>query len=548
MVPTPRTSISARCGLVVLFLALCVPARGTLQFVEVGAARGIGAYSMAPLMGGGVAVEDYDEDGDLDFFVANREGVADQLYRNLGNGHFEEIAAQAGLAETGRSRSALWFDYDGDGDLDLAVAGDCYGTLISCVPGVNLLHLYRQEADHTFTDVSAAAGVVEDAAGFLINQHRGGLGAADLDGDGFLDLYVALWNGASRLYHNLGNGSFEEVGAASGVATPGLGHWQPLFADWNHDGRMDFFVSIDFGPNQLWINQGDGTFVDVAPAAGVDTAWNEMGVAVGDYDNDGDLDLYCTNVEERSPGEHNVLFRNDSTSSALHFTEVANQLGVGTTLWGWGATFFDADRDGDLELAVTNGFTAPAYVHDPSRLFENPGDGGPFLDVSAASGFNDTYWGSSLVAADLDRDGDLDLLQTTKQHPDPGPLRLLENQSPAGAHYLVVRPRQGGANRRAIGAVVRIQAGGRQQMRLITAGTSFLGQEPAEAFFGLGSASEVDRLTIEWPGGGTTTRFQVGVDQILTVTAEALFADGFETGDLSRWPVTIGQAGLPGDR
>ena len=135
MVPTPRTSISARCGLVVLFLALCAPARGTLQFVEVGADRGIGAYSMAPLMGGGVAVEDYDEDGDLDFFVANREGVADQLYRNLGNGHFEEIAAQAGLAETGRSRSALWFDYDGDGDLDLVLAGDCYGTLISCVPG-----------------------------------------------------------------------------------------------------------------------------------------------------------------------------------------------------------------------------------------------------------------------------------------------------------------------------------------------------------------------------------------------------------------------------
>jgi hypothetical protein len=282
--------------------------------------------------------------------------------------------------------------------------------------------------------------------------------------------------------------------------------------DFDGDGWLDLHWAMDYSANHLWMNDGDGTFTDVAPELALDNAMNDMGTALGDYDNDGDLDLYITEIS--SDGNHNVLFRNDSTRDGLAFVETAVSLGVAEAGFAWGTTFFDANNDGWLDLAVTNGWFNGIGYDDASQLFLNDGASPPtFTNVSARAGVDDREWGACLVAADLDRDGDAELVQTCNR----GPLRILDNIGRYSSHHLVVRPRSALPNRYAIGAIVRVEAGGLSMMRRISAGTSHLGQEPAEAHFGLGPSSKASRVTVEWPDGAQTIILDVDADRMLDI-------------------------------
>ncbi len=506
-----------------------------LQFVEAGD-RGISPSVMENGKGGGVVAADFDGDGDVDLFVPNAEGVADQLYRNLGDGHFEEIAAIAGLASMDRSRVALFFDYDGDNLLDLITASDCWEAADTC-PDTSSLRLYRQVSDAQFVDVTLSTNLPDDAI-FDTVSHRGGIAAGDLDGDGDLDLVLSLWGGHVRIFRNDNGSTFTETTIGSGLDIFAF-YWQPILHDFNGDGRLDIYQSTDAAPNSLWINQGDGTFVDQAEASGTDSAWNDMGVCLGDYDNDGDFDLYVTNI--KTPSRHNILLRNDSTEGSLLFTSVEKAAGVEDGGWGWGCTFLDADNDGNLDLAATNGYFDGDHATDTSKLFHHLGDAtSSFDDVSTAAGFDDTQWGSALVAADFDRDGDLDLVQSCNgSGPQSHQIRLLDNVASTSHHYLVVKPRMPGANQRAIGAVVRAKVGNAWKIRHISAGTSFYGQEPAEAFFGLGEATTVDVVRIDWPDGTSSEVYGVAADQVLEIPSSWIFADGFESGDLTQWSAAL---------
>ncbi len=517
------------CAAVFAVAGLAHAAGLDVVFVDVGVAAGIQPYHMAGGLGGGVAASDFDNDGDIDLFVPNGLGFPDQLYRNLGGGVFEEIASAVGVASVENSRSALWLDYDNDGDLDLLVARDDQGEEF-----VNLdttLILYQQTAPAQFVDVTVAAGLFADLAGD-VSTHNGGLCAGDINKDGHLDICLAQWDRGLSLFLSDGDGTFTDITIAAGLGAPGS-PWQPVMHDFNADGFIDIFIAHDFAANNLYINQSDNTFIDQAAQAGVDTAFNEMGVAIGDCDNDGDFDLYVTNLYRifDSQQQHNVFFRNQTVGQTLAFTEIAQSLGVENGGFGWGTTFFDADRDGLPDLGESNSVEFPAEPNETIKLFHCSSEVPlAYENASAKAGFTYIDAGSSLIAIDIDRDGDLDLAQTVNTN---GPLRLLKCQpAQPGPEpgFLTVRPRQANINTHAIGATVEVRIGAGTMTRLITAGMSFIGQEPAEAHFGLDAATVVDELTIRWPDGGVTTHTNIQKNRILTVArncAADVSFDGF---------------------
>jgi hypothetical protein len=478
----------------------------------------------------GVAAADFDNDGDIDFYAPTDAGVQNQLYRNLGDGTFEESGAEAGVDSLLFGRVAIWFDYDGDHRLDLLVGGDCFARSELCA-GNFYLTLYRQTGDAQFLDVTAAAGITEDLVDDS-TDHRAGMAVGDINNDGYLDVVLGMWAFDGQLLLNDGDGTFTDASAGSGLESGGSRHWMHTLHDFDGDGWLDIHTAVDMTENKLLVNQQDNTFQDVAGALGTDNPWDGMGTALGDYDNDGDIDIYVTNIFDL--GKHNVLYRNDTVGSTLAFTEVSEALGVDNTDWGWGCTFFDADNDGFLDLAATNGFVTQSWTDDPSRFFLNQGmPPYQFTDVSSAVGFSDTLIGSSLVAFDYDRDGDLDMLQSTRAgQVGTSTLRLLQNDPIAGettGNYLVVKPRMDGPNHWAIGAVVRATVGELTMTRLITAGISFVGQEPAEAFFGLGLVGLAEQVVIEWPDGTQSLYEDIPANDIYTVIDGALIGKKTDT-------------------
>jgi hypothetical protein len=484
-----------------------------------------GKFALPEIMGSGAAFLDFDGDGDLDLYLVqsgplpgakNKERAPDRLYRQDPGGKFVDVTRGSGLANSGYGSGVAVGDIDNDGLVDLYVG--------NLGPDV----LYHNQGGGAFADVTRSAGITE-------NAWTASAVFCDYDLDGFLDLYVTHYvkgdpkkacvrnDGAPDycspqsysyqshvLYRNDGDRTFTDVSKASGIGgiqAPGLG---VLCGDFTGDGLPDFYVANDGEANQLWENQGNGTFVDQAILMGA--AFDSfgrpeasMGVAAGDIDGDSDLDLFMTHLQNQT----NTLYLNDGK---LGFEDVSSARGVAVPslkYTGFGTAFFDFDHDGDLDLIGVNGrvaWGAPlpgANLGDywnpfaePNFLLENDGKGF-FREATGRSGSfgKELEVSRGLALGDVDSDGDLDALVTNTA----GPARLYRNDVPKKGRWLLVRALDG--KRDAHGALVTVVAGAKRYVRLADPGYSYLSSNDSRAHFGIPAASQADAILVRWPGG-----------------------------------------------
>ncbi len=507
-----------------------------VQFVDVGEKVGVVAQNVSgdseqtylvDSMMGGSAFFDYDQDGDLDLYILNGSkvvGFPDQehprntFYRNE-HGKFVDATDEANLGDTGWGMGCAVGDYDNDGDLDIYITN--YGRNA----------LYANQGNGTFVDVTEYAQVGDE---------RFGTGCAffDYDSDGYLDLYVAnyvdfkhflqttpnksyMWKGlrvhfgprgmkgsGDILYRNQGDGTFADVTVEARVVDQdklyGMG---VVGGDYDRDGDVDIYVANDTGPNFLYQNQGDGTFADIGWMIGA--AYDEsgeaqgcMGIAYGDYDNDLYQDILVTNFWEQT----NTLYHNDR---GTFFSDLSFDAGVGKESFqflAWGTEFFDYDNDGDKDLFVANGHLFPqldranlgtSYAQT-NQLFENLGDG-TFAEVSQASGeglkIKKVSRGASF--GDYDDDGDLDIfVLNINDRPT-----LLRNDGGNENNWLMVKTIGTESNRDGIGARIEVHSGELTQSAEIRSGASYLSHNDLRAHFGLGQRETIDLLVVRWPSG-----------------------------------------------
>ena len=491
-------------------------------------------------LGGGAAAGDFDGDGKLDIFVTNSDGP-NALFRNLGDGTFEDVALRVGLAGPAPSANgAGWADYDNDGDLDLFVS--TYGDS----------RLYRNDGppEFAFTDMTSYAGVSDPDPSYRTT----GVSWGDYDGDGLLDLmtvrhYTVPFPDAFRLsedlsyitkplslYHNNGDGTFSNVTELLGQPTRypsnvrGIG-FKPGFLDYDNDGDLDIYVVNDFGelaiPNVLWRNDGPSEngwlFADVSDDSRSDLAIHGMALAVGDYDNDEDLDLYVTNIgaSRMLRNEGDGTFSNQTGNAGVGRGAIDGAIPTELNV-GWGAGFLDFDNDGLLDLYMVAGFLDtdpdgnPAI--QPNALFVNNGDG-TFDDISPLSGVDDPGIGRDLVIADFNEDGCLDifLVNMGNEWHDPGVARLFQNVCDHGNNWLSIRTVGAASNRDGIGARVRVTTGETVQIREVGASQGHMSHHVQPVHFGLGKASVADLVEVRWPSGRVQRLVEVAANQSITL-------------------------------
>ncbi len=465
-------------------------------------------------MGQGAAVGDYDNDGDFDLYILRQSGFSNRLYRNdlIGGARvFTDVSAAAGVGDLGLSRTAQFVDLNNDGWDDLILLNDDLQN--GPYPSSKI---FRNNGDGTFTDVTAASNFLP--FGLL----KGGMCLGDYDGDGLLDIYVGLWlmevgsgtpgfPGRNYLYRNLGDFQFEDVTFSSGVGLLQRDSFSCVFADFDNDGDSDLYVAVDHTSDAYYRNNGDGTFTDATVAVGATHSGNDMGLAVFDFDNDGDLDVYTTNITDPShifgTTQYNTLLMNQlEQTGTLTFVDEAAARGVRDTYWGWGTEFFDADNDADLDLYAVNGFDefvtpfGSPLVDTPEVLFINDGTGQ--YSRSTGTGADFVADARSAIAFDYNLDGREDVLVTNIIDP----LVLLENRTPQKNWLSIELVGLCGDNTNAVGGRVYLTAGGKTQMREVLAGGSYLSGRPFEQHFGLGNADGVEQILVVFPDGSELIR------------------------------------------
>jgi hypothetical protein len=520
--------IRATLAVAAIGVLACLPSDPALAvFTDVTASAGINHLQHpgnAPPPGlfrtGGAAAADYDNDGWTDLFVT-RLNARPLLYRNLGNGSFQDVAPAAGFISSLPANGVAWGDIENDGDKDLYLTSS----------GGTRFYLYVNNGNGTFSEQAAARG----AAVSGVFRYGQSATFGDYDGDGYLDIHTNDWAtdtsvSTSRLLRNLGAanpGNFEDVTAVAGLnvfrpsrfadgsTDSNAFRYSSTFTDLDRDGHPDLAIASDFFTSQIFWNNGNGTFTDGTGAAGVGTDEDGMGSAIGDYDGDGRLDWFVSALVDLPgglpPHSGNRLYRNNGNRT---FTDQTDAAGVRNSGWSWGTTFLDHDNDRDLDLFVTNGWDTMSS--DQSRLFEN--NNGVFTDISNAAGVTDTNFGRGLVSLDYDNDGDLDVYIANH---GAQPI-LYRNDSVNENDWLKIKLQGTVSNRDGLGALVTLDpdssATGDEMVRELNGGSNFLGHNELLLHFGLGpNMSNVDLITVAWPSGVVQQLTNIPANQLLSL-------------------------------
>jgi hypothetical protein len=480
-----------------------------------------GTYRLPQIMGAGCAMLDYDSDGDTDLYLVNsgpmNDPLPNRLFRREADGTYTDVTEPSGVGDRGYGLGVACGDYDNDGDADVYAIN--YGADA----------LYRNNGDGTFADVTAAAGITDD---------EWGVSAAfvDYDLDGWLDLYVADYVMApegrvcldkrgqidfcapltllplpDQLYRNNGDGTFSNVTAAAGIGT-GLGRGLGVACDdFNGDGWIDIYVANDGDANFLWMNDRDGTFTESAMMLGaalsrLGEAQASMGVAVGDVDGDLDPDLFMTHFS----GETNTMYLNLGSAGFEDVSAASGVAAVSRTFTGFGTGMADFDNDGALDLAVVNGRVRREPMTpgaDPSFAFAVYAEHNHLLRGDGKGRFTDISDRAGMFTSRIEVGrgmalGDLDDDGGVDMLITNchGPARLFRNSAPRG-HWLIVRAIDPALRRDAYGAIVRVEVGGRAFVRTINPCLSYGSCHDVRAHFGLGDAAHVDSIEVRWPGG-----------------------------------------------
>ena len=484
-------------------------------------------FFMPEMTAPGCAIFDYDNDGDLDIYLVNSALGPDspatgrpvnRLFSQNDAGTFDDVTDESGLGDESYGIGIALGDFDNDGDLDVYLTN------------LHRDRLYRNNGDGTFTDVTESAGITNDhwscSAAFLDYNRDGFLdlyvvnyvavtpGKICSDASGLQDFCgPQVFPGITDvLYHNNGDGTFSDVTAAAGLTTragKGLGI---VCRDFDRNGWIDVYVANDGEPNQLWLNT-EGRFVDVAFEMGA--AVNEygepeasMGLAVGDVDNDGDEDVFMTHLASES----NTLFTNDGHAIFSDATARSNLATTSTPFTGFGTCFVDIDHDRDLDLLIVNGRVkrgATPYpggtcgefwngYAEPNQFFLNRGRG-RFEDATDRTGSfgREIEVSRGMAWGDIDRDGDIDFLITNCK----GPARLYRNDAPRDKHWLIIRAIDPDLNRDAFGAQVSITTASGTLIRTVHADGSYASSSDPSVHFGLGGDDHIEQLSITWPDG-----------------------------------------------
>src|SRR5215211_4100400 len=491
-------------------------------------------------MSGGVALLDYDNDGDLDVYLVNsltvdlvksKSKTKSEFYRNDGNGKFTEVSEKTGVSDIGWGMGAAAGDYNNDGFEDLYVT--CLG------PD----HLLKNNGNGTFSDVTAKAGV---------NDPRWSTGASfvDYDHDGDLDLFVSnyvdfdinnlpefgqgktcqyksiavqcgprgLKGAGDSLFRNNGDGTFTDVSKQAGVLDEngyyGMGI---ITSDFDDDGLIDIFVANDSTPNYHYRNNGNGTFKESGFITG--TAVNEngseqgsMGVTAGDYDHDGKLDLFITNFAD----EYNTLYHNDGKNSFTDVSYAAKLAAVSLPHVGWGTKFFDYDNDGWVDLFVANGHVYPQLpgYRQPRLLHRNNRDS-TFTEASPEFGavLTENRASRGVAFGDIDNDGDIDLIIADLD----GPPQLLRNDGGNTNNSITIKLVGVKSNRGGVGARVTVVSGDLTQVDEVRSGDSYLSQSDMRLHFGLEKRAKIDQIQIRWTSGVVDKISGASVNRIITI-------------------------------